>query len=647
MYAGPAETTPAVPCEAEPGMKPYTTGPGRPRPLVLQLVFYLMAVVLALRLVQLQVVQGARYARLSDRNRIRRVIIAAPRGRVFDRTGVLVADTRPSFTVSVIPTEMDDSTLVILARLLELSLEDVSRFVRPVAYISAPVNVRRNLSPEQLYRVEENRFRLAGVRVSIDPVRNYPEGRLYCHVLGHIGEVSPEDLARDSSYRALDYIGRDGIERRYEPVLRGRDGHEYLEVDARGQEIAPLAEKRRVEPQSGSDLHLTLDVRLQREAAAALEAYERGAVVVLDVHTGEVLCLYSHPGFDPGMFTGPIPQRLWDSLVGSAAKPFFNRAAGAAYPPGSVFKPFVALAGLERGRITPTTRFAACHGSYRYGDRDYRCWSRHGSLTLLDALAHSCNVYFYQLGLEIGLDSLVSFAREFPFGHLTGIDLPKEAAGSIPDRAWLDRRYGRGRWGHGVLLNFAIGQGEILATPLQVALAFAALARDGRYPRPHVVARVDSAGRTTYRARPQSEPARGSRENLRLVRRGLERVVEHGTARVARTGEITIAGKTGTAEASGGADHAWFAAYAPADSPRIAVAVMVEHGGHGGAVAAPIARRLVRRWYQAEKGLDPAEFRPDYIPAEPAPAGADSVTPEPAAAPEDEDRPAADTDATP
>ncbi|MFO7637778.1 MAG: penicillin-binding protein 2 [bacterium] len=576
----------------------------KPRPFLLYRVFGILVMVLVVRLVQLQVVQGARYARLSDHNRIRRIVLPAPRGRILDRNGVVLADTRPSFTASVIPTEMSDSTLAVLARLLEQPQDDLAQLVSPVASMSSPVVVRRNLSREQLYRLEENRFRLTGVRTSIDPVRNYPEGNLGCHVLGHIGEVSAEDLARDTSYRPLDFIGRDGIERLYESALRGRDGHEYLEVDARGQEIAPLAEKRRVEPQSGSDLHLTLDSRLQRECDKLMGNHARGAAVVLDVRTGEVLCLCSRPGYDPGMFTGPIPKYRWDSLVGSDAKPFFNRALGAAYPPGSILKPFVALAALEMNRVTATRRFAPCHGSYRYGNRDFRCSSRHGSLGLVDAIAHSCNVYFYQLGLELGLDSLVSFVGEYPFGKPTGIDLPNEVAGSIPDRAWLDHRYGQNRWGHGVLLNFAIGQGEILTTPLQMALAFAALSRDGRYPQPFVVARIDSAGRTPYRARARYEQVRGNPENLRLVRRGLERVVEHGTARAARAEEIAIAGKTGTAQAAGGADHAWFVCYAPADNPEIAVAVIVEHGGHGGAVAAPIARQLVRRWYQPAANLE-------------------------------------------
>ena len=574
----------------------------KPRPLVLRSVFLVLVGLLAARMFQLQVIQGARHARLSDRNRIRKIVLSAPRGRIFDRNGVLLADTRPSFTASVIPTEMDDSTLAVLARLLELPADELAAQVQPVTYLSVPVPVRRNLTPPQLYRIEENRFRLSGVRVSVDPVRNYPEGEVFCHVLGHIGEVTAEDLAADTSYRRLDFIGRDGIEKLYELELRGRDGHEYIEVDARGQEIAPLAEKRRTEPVSGTDLHLTIDARLQRKAAHLLRPHRRGAVVALDVRTGAVLCLYSHPGFDPGMFTASLPKARWDSIAGSVDQPFFNRALGAAYPPGSVLKPFVALAALEQGQVTPATRFTPCVGTYRYGNRDFTCWSRHGSQNLTEALAHSCNIYFYQLGLEVGLDSLIAFLGTFPFGRRTGVDLPGEAAGVIPDRAWLDRRYGAGRWGHGVLLNLSIGQGEFITTPLQVALAMSALARDGRYHRPYVVARTERPGGagpspTARRLpRPPADSVRGSRQSIRVVKQGMERVVEHGTARVARLAEVTIAGKTGTAQNPKGEDHAWFACYTPADNPEIAIAVVVEHGGHGGAVAAPIARQLVREW---------------------------------------------------
>lgn len=563
----------------------------------LSLVLVVLFGVLSLRLVQLQLFQGRRYSRLSERNHIRKVILPAPRGRILDRTGRLIADTRPSFTVSVIPTEMNDSTMAVLARLLGVRVEEVSSRVRPLAFVSSPVKVRRNLDLGTVLGLEENHFRLAGVRVSVDPIRGYPDAESYCHVLGHLGEVNERDLEQDTSYRALDYIGRDGIEAQYERLLRGRDGCEYIEVDARGREIGTIAEKRPVPPLAGKDIGLTVDHRLQQLCLELTAQYKRCGVVGLDVRTGEVLCLVSRPVFDPGLFTSPIPAEAWVALTSGPAKPFFNRVTCAGYPPGSALKPLVALAAMRRGAVTSHTRFQPCDGSYRYGNRVFKCWARHGSLDLLGAITHSCNVYFYQLGLELGLDSLVSFFASLPLGRPTGIDLPAENPGTVPSRRWLDERYGKGKWTSGMLLNFAIGQGEILATPLQLCLAYAAIANDGVFPRPRLLAWVDSAGTQVYTAPVRQDTAEVNPVHLRQVRLALERVVAYGTARTARLEEIAIAGKTGTAENPAGPDHAWFVGYAPADRPEVVFAVLVENAGHGGAVAAPIASRLIRAYF--------------------------------------------------
>ena len=560
-------------------------------------VFLVLAGVLVLRLFQLQVVQGNRHSALSDRNRIRKLVLPGPRGRVFDRRGNTIADTRPSFTVSVIPTEMSDSTLPALARILGIKEDEMRDKVSPVSFMSSPVKVRRNVDRRTILAVEANSFRLPGVRTSVDPSRSYPYGERFCHALGHLGEVGPVDLERDSLLRALDYVGRSGIEARYESMLRGIDGYEYIEVDVFGHEIGPLPEKRPIPAVAGKDLHLTLDPALHQQAYWLTTSYARASVVALDARSGAVLCLFSRPGFDPNLFTSRIPEARWDSLASNPDKPLFNRAVSAGYPPGSILKPLVALAALDNGVVTPETRYEPCRGKYRYGNRDFSCWNRHGTLDLLGAITHSCNVYFYQLGLELGLDSLAAYCRRFPLGRKTGIDLPGEVDGNLPDRAWLDDRYGAGEWKAGVLLNLAIGQGEILATPLQMAVAYSVLANRGFYFSPHVLARVDSAGKTSYRTRPKRVEVPLDQRNLSSVSLALERVVEYGTARTARLREITIAGKTGTAQNPGGLDHAWFVGYAPADQPEIVIAVLVENSGHGGVVAAPIARQLFRTWF--------------------------------------------------
>ena len=297
--------------------------------------------ILSIRLVHLQVVLGPRNSRLSDRNRIRKLILPAPRGRIFDRNGVLIADTRPSFTVSVIPTELTDSTLPLLARLLDVSEQDMRQQLKPVAMFTSPVNVKRDVTIEEVARVEESNFRLPGVHVRVDPVRHYPAANRYCHVLGHIGEVSEDEVRRDTALRRLDFVGRAGIEAWYESLLRGRDGSEYAEVDARGQEIGALPEKRPEPETPGRDLVLTIDDRIQKLACRLLAPYPRAAVVGMETRTGAIVCLVSQPDFDPNIFMAPIDPATWDSLISNPSKPFFNRAVTSGYPPGSTMKPVV------------------------------------------------------------------------------------------------------------------------------------------------------------------------------------------------------------------------------------------------------------------------------------------------------------------
>ena len=582
--------------------------------------------ILSARLVQLQVVQGARYARLSDRNRIRKLVLPAPRGRILDRNGVLLADTRPSFTVAVVPTELTDSALSLLAWLLGIPETDLRQQLGPVAMFASPVNVKRDASIDEVARVQENSFRLPGVHIRVDPVRNYPGSNSYCHVIGHIGEVSKEELKRDTSLRQLDFIGRAGIEAQYETLLRGRDGSEYVEVDARGQEVGPLREKRPEPDVPGRDLTMTIDDRIQRLACRLLVPYPRAAIVGMETRTGAIICLVSKPDFNPNIFMAPIDASTWDSLISNPSKPFYNRTVTAGYPPGSTMKPVIALGALRQGQLNRHTRFQPCTGGYKYGNRTFKCNAAHGSLDLVGAIAQSCNTYFYQAGLRLGLDSLTAYAREVGLGRLTGIDMPGERPGNIPSREWLDKRYGKNKWGAGSVLNFAIGQGEVTATPLQMAVLYAAIGSGGRAVRPYLVARVDSAGQTIRTAAPDVRQLPTRPQDLAVVRLGLERVVEYGTGTGARIGEIRIAGKTGTAQNPPRPDHAWFVGYAPADEPEVVFAVLVENAGHGGAVSAPIAGQLIRAYFSPAVESPSA---PDTTasPAEAAPASEPGTRP--------------------
>lgn len=584
--------------------------------------FSLLLAVLVIRLAILQIALGARYARLSDRNRIRQVVRPAPRGRIFDRKGRIVADSRPSFTAVVTPTETDSATIVKLAAALSLPADWLLNRLKPVAAWSTPVPVKRNLSFEEVALLLENSFRLAGVSVRTEPLRSYPLGPAGAHLIGYVAEPTAEELRQDTSVKNIGHIGRTGIEAQYEKILRGRSGIEFVEVDARGREIGPLKEKRPEPAIPGQDLYLTIDSELQQLAWQLTEGYDRAAVVMLEVKTGAVLCLVSRPAFDPEMFLGRISTADWQKLSDNPSRPFLNRAVAAGYPPGSTMKPIVALAGLSRRVIDRNSRFQPCNGSLRYGNRTFRCWGVHGSTDLVEALAFSCNVYFYQLGQRIGLDNLTAFARSVAMGSLTGIDIPGERAGNIPTRQWLDKRYGRNRWGAGSLLNFSIGQGEVLATPLQMAWLYAAIANNGVSCRPHIVDHSQQSGQTSWQSRPETNPLPLSEKSLAVVRLGLDRVVEYGTGSAARSAELSLSGKTGTAQAPPLADHAWFVGYAPSDDPEVAFAVLVENAGHGGSVAAPIARQLVHHWFfgnsspvEPDTSLSPAA--PETIPTPP------------------------------
>ncbi|MGQ9677718.1 MAG: penicillin-binding protein 2 [bacterium] len=557
--------------------------------------------ILTLQLINLQIIRGNRYASLSERNRIRKIILPAPRGRIYDRNSILIADTRPSYTITVIPTETNDSALALLASIINQPLADLKRRLKPIVAFPSPITIYRNANPEIVARVQENNFRLPGVLVRIDPIRNYPYCELYSHVIGHLGEITEEELVDDSTYRRMDFIGRTGVEASYEKFLRGKDGFEFVEVDARGREIGPLAEKRPEPPIPGKDIYLTIDHRLQTLAAQLTQNYERAAVVGIAVKNGEILCLLSRPQFDPNIFLSPLNPTLWMRLVNNPSKPFYNRAISSGYPPGSTFKPLTALAALKDKVITPTTTLLPCKGSFRYGNRTFKCWAAHGTLNLLEAIEQSCNVYFYQVGLRLNLDSLVKFCQQFGLGKPTGVDIPGENPGNIPSKNYLDRRYGKGKWSKGILLNFAIGQGEITLTPLQLATLYSCIANEGHYFRPHVVSHIDSAGipiksTPTYRI---DVPL--NKKDLEQVKRALTKVVEFGTGRAAQRGGVTIAGKTGTAQNPPRPDHAWFVGYAPAEDPEIVFAVLVENAGHGGAVAAPIVGELIRAYFSYER----------------------------------------------
>lgn len=570
--------------------------------------------ILSLRLWHLQIFKGSYYRIKSENNRIRIYDIPPLRGMIFDRNGDLLVDDRPAFDLCLIPEECLDSTDVFqeLERLLSLEKETLMNKVKENH--SSPFNplvIKRDIGRSELAVIETHIFNLPGIHIRIRPRRNYIYGPLASHLIGYMGEITENELksGRYPYSRPGDMIGKYGIEAKWNNYLTGRSGIKQVEVDSLGRQLNILFTHG---PKSGRNIYLTIDRRLQREAEQLLEG-KRGAVVALNPNNGEVLALASSPNFNPNEFVKGITEERWRELNDPKSAPLQNRAISGLYPPGSVFKIVLAIAGLEEGLISPEDE-VFCTGEYVMGDTSFRCWKKggHGRISLHRAIVESCDIYFYKLGRLLGVDRIAKWAKSLGFGAKTGIDLDYEAGGLIPDSEWKKKRFGM-VWHPGETISMAIGQGYTLVTPIQMACFISSIFNGGKRIIPHVVRYLDSPGKSPY-----EQIIRGKlnveKDTLEIIKDALVGVVneKRGTGRRARIKGITVAGKTGTAQVVGLKkgekkikekdipyelrDHAWFVAVAPADSPRIAVSVVVEHGGHGGSSAAPIAGKIIKAW---------------------------------------------------
>jgi penicillin-binding protein 2 len=576
--------------------------------------------VMLLRLAYLQVIEGARYRYLSENNRIRLERLPAPRGMILDRNGVILADVRASFDVYGVPAELPPAELRQelyweLSQVLDLPAEQVQGVYEgrgPARW--KPRLLKRRLSRAEMARIEAHRLELPSVLVQANPVRRYPAGSLLGNTLGYVGEISPRELDTHAyaEYESGDFIGRGGLEEAWEGTLQGQAGGQQVEVDVRGRTLGALASRPAL---PGHNLVLTVDYRLQRVAEEAL-GDQVGSVVALGVRSGDVLAIVSNPSLDPNLLAQGVSEDQWQQLITDPLHPLQNRPLQGGFPPGSTFKVASALAALAEGTITPKTQ-VTCTGEYHFAGRAYRCWKKtgHGLVDLERSLVESCDVFFYQLGLDTGVDAIHRWAGELGLGRRTDIDLPSESSGLLPSKEWK-RRTRNEPWYAGETLSVVIGQGYVLATPLQLAQLAATIANpDGIRLRPRIVARIETGDGQHTTEIPVREAATLSfrATHLDLVRRAMRRVVSdpHGTARKAEVEGFAVAGKTGTAQvvrlARDGAydtdtipweqqDHALFICYAPFESPEIAVAVVVEHGGHGGSTAAPVARRVIEAY---------------------------------------------------
>jgi penicillin-binding protein 2 len=593
------------------------------------------------RLYYLQVIESARYTMLAEENRISLRLIAPSRGTIIDRFGTPLAINQQNYRVVVVSerTRNIQETLDKISRIVPLTDNDRRRVLRELHRKRrfVPVTVRENLSWEQVATIEMNTPDLPGVAIEVGEIRHYPQADSLAHIVGYVGAVSEAELSGNSDpvlslpgFR----IGKAGIEKFHEKVLRGTAGTSQLEVNAVGRVIRELS---RDEGQSGREIQLTIDMGMQRYVQQRLAQEQSASAVVMDIHTGGIYALCSHPSFDPNQFTLGINAELWEELLSNPATPLNNKAVVGQYPPGSTFKMMVALAGLESGAIS-NHHSVFCPGYMELGDHRFHCWKKggHGTVDIVGGLRHSCDVFFYDVSRRVGVDRIAEMARRFGLGGRTGLDLPHERPGVIPSIAWKKATYGKG-WDMGETLVASIGQGYVLATPLQLAVMTSRLANGGYAVKPHLTRQIKSvSGEQT------SWPGLGlKKENLDLVLRGMYEVsnAPNGTAYKSRITEpgFELAGKTGSAqvrrismaERSTGVkknedipwrerDHALFVAFAPVQAPRYACSVFVEHGGGGSTVAAPIARDILLECQKRDPGrASVAETPPNGVKDQP------------------------------
>lgn len=590
------------------------------------------------RFVYVQVVQHEHYMTLAEQNRISIVPIVPNRGLILDRNGAVLAHNYTAFTLEITPSKVGnlEQTINDLSALIEITAKDRKRFKKLLdeSHNFESLPIRTRLNDVEIARFSANRYRFPGMEIKARLFRHYPLGQIASHMVGYIGRINNADLERLeaadnlANYRGSDHIGKAGLEQSYEKELHGTTGFAEVETDAGGRAVRTLS---RTPPTSGNNLTLHADLKLQQVAEKAFGNF-RGALIAIEPKTGGVLAYLSKPGFDTNLFVDGIDTQNWDLLNNSPDKPMVNRAMHGQYPPGSTFKPFMALAALELNKRTESYGindpgfFTLPGNSHRY--RDWKVGG-HGFVNLHKSLVISCDTYYYGLAVDMGIDTIFNFISHFGFGKKTGIDIEGERTGLLPSTEWKMKRF-KQKWYVGDTVSVGIGQGYNLATPLQLAVATATLANNGTQMRPQFVRQIENSKTNVITPRPpeivSTLPIKP--ENLTIVRNALIDVTRPGgtAARASAGTPYTIAGKTGTSQvisikqgekyvesrvAERHRDHALFIAYAPADDPKIAVAVLVENAGHGGSIAAPIARAVFDYYLLGKVTALPATVIPD------------------------------------
>ncbi|HEY1851048.1 MAG TPA: penicillin-binding protein 2 [Candidatus Binataceae bacterium] len=595
----------------------------RPVPKLAPRIAGLMALVVAvlitasLRLYYLQVIKHHELAELADRNRIRIQRLPALRGLVFDRHHRPLVDTKPSFDAVIVPEDTPDvnSTITRLEKLIgpndmAKKVEDADDDGRPDF---EPVMVEERLNWPQVVALETHQLEFPGVSLQVTPRRHYLYDSLAAHLLGYVGEVTVKDLNRLPDYRMGDDIGKFGLERSWESTLRGDSGGQEIEVDSIGRRLRML---REIPERPGNSVVMTIDLDLQQVAENAIGA-RAGALVAIDPNTGYILAMASHPAYNPNIFAGGIQSSAWRELITDPSHPLENRSIQGIYPPGSTFKVVDSIAALMDRTMTTSTSYN-CPGGIWFGNREYRCWRKqgHGNISFHRAIVESCDVFFYDVGQHLGVDRIAAWAHALGLGKKTGIDLDNEKAGTIPSSEWKERRFHE-RWYPAETLSVAIGQGYVAVTPIQLAELAAEVANGGTLYKPQFVSQIDALDGSVVKTFPPvvENQTRIDPQVLAQLRSAMADVVNasDGTGKAAKIDGIIVAGKTGTAqvvkEAQGARtketalsdknrDHGWFMAFAPVDHPKIAIACVIEHSGHGGSTAAPVVKAVMEKYFE-------------------------------------------------
>ncbi len=583
----------------------------RNRLLIVTVILGLAFLVLGSRLWYLQVLKGDEFAQFSLENHIRVERIPAPRGRILDRYGKELVINRISFDIYVIPKDIKDIPYLSnsLSQALNLDSQQIEENINSAIKEKSfkPVLITKDINRDQLAYIEARRSSLPGVIIEINNLRQYPHGDLGAFILGYIGKVNEAELKNNPKINNNDLVGKTGVEKGWEDSLRGKDGYKQTVTDALGREVVSdlfIEDLQNQKSMPGNDVFLTIDIELQK-AAEEILGEEYGAIVAVDVNSGQVLALASKPSFNPSDFIKGIDSETWAKLINDESSPLLNRATQGIYAPGSVFKMVPSVAALNEKFINEND-YVYCPGYYKSGNTKFRCWKRggHGSVNLRSAIVHSCDVYFYKIAEMMGINNLSKYMKAFGYGSKTEVGI-EEREGIAPSREWKQKRYNK-PWYKGETIVSSIGQGYVSVTPLQVSMMTAAVANQGKLLKPAIVKEIVSyTGEEKFEHTPELAgyiPVK--KEMLELVREAMVGVVNDpgGTGRGARINNYTVAGKTGTAQVVSldsqsdkrkHRDHAWFTSYAPAESPEIAVTVLIEHGGKGGAVADPIAKKIL------------------------------------------------------